>query len=339
MIPPDEQEQPFDEPQPSRKLDLAYFTEPNRCPLMVTHRARRAFELFLYMAHRCMTSWGEPISPTHEELCLACGLDPQKQVSRPTLSRLLRALRDTYGVIDYQPVRKRRPEIRLRPTRHLADPLNPPHYVYLHHGWGTSNRQVFETLGNRAFAAEYMYLISQYEAAVALRKQNRDYWFYPLTAIAATFHVSTQFASIGLQALVDLGVAWVSYGRYESRLAGEEVARANRFYFVGLSGRRRREEELQQVDDDYEADSATARAFAKELINGQTAKNVRGLCQLIATYGKKAVAQAVASLEKSRRNNPRRRLAYIATVLERGRGDESGASRANPRRVIRDLTS
>ncbi len=44
----------IDEPVPSCKLDLQYFTTPGLCPLMVRQRARKAFELFLYLAHRCL---------------------------------------------------------------------------------------------------------------------------------------------------------------------------------------------------------------------------------------------------------------------------------------------
>ena len=81
--------------QPPWKLDLAYFTRPDRCPLMVRQRARRAFELFLFLAHRWMASEGQTIAPSHAEMCAACGLDASNPSSAPAMSRLLRLLRES----------------------------------------------------------------------------------------------------------------------------------------------------------------------------------------------------------------------------------------------------
>src|SRR5580700_7942416 len=74
---------------PSYKLDLAFFTLPDRCPAMVRQGSRKSFELFLFLAHQFLAAYREPISPTHEELCGACGLDPTAANSRSTLSHLL----------------------------------------------------------------------------------------------------------------------------------------------------------------------------------------------------------------------------------------------------------
>lgn len=310
-----------DAPQPPCKLDLRYFTEKDRCPLMVRRGARRAFELFLYLAHGFLKSRGQALTPSHEALCRACGLKPQDRASGPAISRLLRQLRDTYGVIDYEPVRNRRPQIVLRPPGPLPDPWNPPHYIYFRHGWGAQDRTTFQTLGRRAFAAEYMYFLSEYEASLARRKHDRAYWFFPLDRIAATFHMSTQFAAVGLRALVDLGVMRVRYGQYQAGPATNDVARANRFYFVGLAGLGRRTQELELVEAEYEAEFPVACKLAGELSNGLTVKNVRGLCQLLAAYGAPVVTHAVTALTQYQRCNPRRHLAYLEAVL-RPRGAE-----------------
>jgi hypothetical protein len=297
------------------KLDLQYFTDPERCPLMVRRGARRAFELFLFLAHRTMQSGGRAVRPSHKALCGACGLDPLAPASKPAMSRLLRLLRDDFGVIDYQPVRNRRPEILLRPAASHADPWNPPHYVYFQDGWGPNDQQAFAALHRRAFAAEFMYFVSQFEAALAWRKHDRRYWFFPLERIATTFHVSTQFAAVGLRALVDLGVMRVRYGQYQPQAAGEDVARANRYYFVGLAELSHCSEGLEKLKAEYAAEHPLACRLAAELANGRTVKNVRGLCELIAHYGATAVHDAVAMVAKYQRRNPRRRLAYVSALL------------------------
>jgi hypothetical protein len=305
-----------EERQPPCKLDLGYFTHSERCPLMVRHRARRAFELFLFLADCSLRSWGQPVSPSHEAMCLACGLEPQEPASKPEMSRLLRLLRDVYGVIEYEPVRNRRPTVRLRPATDVSDPINPRHYIHFRRGWSKTDRQTFAALGARAFPAEYMYFLCQYESALAERKHGRAYWFFPLERISATFHVSRQFAAVGLRALVELGVMHVRYGQYLAAPAGGEIARANRFYFLGLSEVYRRDRELQLLRAEYEADFDLAQQLAVQLTNGRTVKNVRGLCQLIAQHGQAAVNEAVAKLGKYQRRNPRRRLAYLTAMLK-----------------------
>ena len=84
---------------------------------MVRRGARSAFELFLHIAHRFFEGNGQPVLANHKDMCHACGLDPDSPHSRSGISRLLRSLRSTFGVIDYQPVQRRRPQIRLAPAR------------------------------------------------------------------------------------------------------------------------------------------------------------------------------------------------------------------------------
>ncbi len=163
----DESASQASEARPQHKLDLGYFTEPGRCPLMVRRGARGAFELFLYLAHRFLESNGEPVSAEHKLICRACGLDPDGPHSRSAVSRLLRSLRNIFGVIDYEPLQRRRPQVRLAPARPGAEILNPRHYVYFQGGWSGQRRATFDTMGPRAFSAEYMYWIAEYESALA----------------------------------------------------------------------------------------------------------------------------------------------------------------------------
>lgn len=97
----------------TRKLDLGYFTTPPRCPLMVRRGARGAFELFLYLADRFLENNGQPVVADHKALCRACGLDPQAPHSRSAVSRLLGSLRTGFGVMEYEPGKRHRPQIRL----------------------------------------------------------------------------------------------------------------------------------------------------------------------------------------------------------------------------------
>ena len=218
------------------KLDLDYFTETNRCPLMVRRSARCAFELFLYIAHRFLVSNGRPVLAQHEPMCAACGLQPDSPHSRSSISRLLRLLRETFCVIEYEPLQRRRPQIRLTPARPGADILNPRHYVYFAGGWNRGRRAVFDVLGPRAFSAEYMYWIAEYESALARSKHGRSYWFFPLEKISKMYHVSVQFAGTGLRGLVELGIMRVMHGQFGLRAPNNEFGAANRYYFEGLGG-------------------------------------------------------------------------------------------------------
>ena len=179
--------------------------------------ARGAFELFLDLAHRFLESNGEPVLANHKAMCRACGLDPDGPHSPSAVSRLLRSLRNTFGVIDYEPLQRRRPQIRLAPAHPVADILNPRHYIYFAGGWNGRRRAVFDVLGPRAFSAEYMYWIAEYESALARAKHGRSYWFFPLEKISKMYRVSVQFAGTGLRGLVELGIMRVMHGQFGLR--------------------------------------------------------------------------------------------------------------------------
>jgi hypothetical protein len=53
--------------------------------------------------------------------CNAYGIDPGGPHSPSAVSRLPRSLRNTFGVIDYEPLQRRRPRIRLAPARPGTD--------------------------------------------------------------------------------------------------------------------------------------------------------------------------------------------------------------------------
>ncbi len=303
------------EPRSSQKLDLGYFTNADRCPLMVRRGARASFEVFLYLAHRFLEGNGKPVLAEYGELCAACGLLPDAPHSRSSISRLLRSLRKTFGVIEYQPVKRRRPEICLAPARPDGDILNPRHYVYFQEGWSGRRRALFDPLGARAFSAEYMYLIASYESALARVKQNRSYWFFPLEKISATYHVSTRFAAVGLRGLVELGVMRIMHGQYGLRAPNNEFGAANRYYFEGTGEILRRRWQFGELRNGYERQFEPALKLAKGLTNGCTSKNVQGLCALIASYGEPAVQKVIDHVTALPARSLRRRLAYVAALL------------------------
>jgi hypothetical protein len=223
----------------------------------------------------------------------------------------------TYGVIDYEPVKRRRPRISLRPATPGTDPLHPRHYVYFYQGWGPWQREIFDPLGRRAFAAEYMSLIAEYEAALARVKHARPYWFYPLEKIAETYHVSPRFASVGLRALVDLGVMHIVYGQRDRRAANDEFGAANRYYFRGLGEPLRRERLLKEIQFEHEAEFELAFGLAAVLTNGRTVKNVKGLCELIARHGEAEVRSAIEQVAAYPKRSLRRRLEYVRGIAGR----------------------
>jgi len=182
---------------------------------------------------------------------------------------LLRSLRNTFGAIDYEPLQRRRPQIRLAPARPNADLLHPHHYVYFAGGWNGRRRAVFDVLGPRAFSAEYMYWIAEYESALARAKHGRFYWFFPLEKISKMYHVSVQFAGTGLRGLVELGIMRVMHGQFGLQAPNNEFGAANRYYFEGLGEIQRRQWQCEDLESEY------GEVFA--LANGQTVKNVQGL--------------------------------------------------------------
>jgi hypothetical protein len=315
-MPGGESDAEIDDRFPSFKLDLAFFTRPDRCPAMVRQGSRKSFELFSFLAHQFLVAFCEPVSPTHEDLCGACGLDPVAPNSRSTLSHVLQKLRDRYGVIEYERVRRRRPQIRLMsPTGETAS-AECRHYVYWDEPWGVATRRRFERLGARAFAAQYMYAISQYEADLARVKHHRDYWFFPLDRLSATFHVSAQFAHSGLQALVELGVMHVTPGQFQRDAPNDEFGRANRYFFQGMEGVERRQSQLKELRAKYGRSFRAALPLADALTNGRTAKNVRGLCELIKTHGCGDVRLAIQKIGELPSRSLKRRLAYVHWLLE-----------------------
>ena len=300
---------------PQHKLDLAYFTEPGRCPLMVRRGARRAFELFVYLAHRFLESPGKPVSANHEAMCRACGLDPAGPYAPSSISRLLRSLRNTFEVIDYEPRQRRRPQIRLAPARPDADLLNPRHYIYLESGWNARRRAAFDTLGSRAFAAEYLYWIAQYESALARVKHARPYWFFPLERISQMYHVSVQFAGTGLRGLVELGIMRVTHGQFGLKAPNHEFGAANRYYFEGFGEIQRRQWQLENLQGEYQKELPLAKALATQLTNGPTVKNVQGLCELLAAHGEAPVRRALDQVIQQPTRSLKRRLAYVRALV------------------------
>lgn len=297
------------------RLDLGYFVEPTRCSLMVQRGARRAFELFLYLAYQSLRNNGEPVLVDYQTTCQACGLDPAGSHCRSAISRLLRSLRGTFRVIDYQPLQRRRPQLRLAPATPDADVTNPRHYVDFAEGWDQQQRAVFDALGPRAFSAEYMYWIAKYESKMASTKHQRDYWFFPLDRISAMYHVSPQFAGAGLRGLVELGIMRVMHGQWARQALNDEFGRANRYYFKGLSELWRRQREFARLESEYGKVFDVAKTLATSLTNGQTVKNVHGICELITTHGETKVRRAIKQIAALPTRSLKRRLAYVSAVV------------------------
>ena len=303
---------------PPRKLDLRYFTTPALCPAMTHDGARRPFELFLYLAHRFLLARGNPIVPTHEELCLASGLNPASPSAQPGLSRALRMLRERYRVIDFTPTKRRRPEIRLVPPGPGSDPLNPRHYIYFREGFDADGRATFAHAGRQAFAAEYLYWIAMYEADLARVKHHRAYWFFPLARLSQMYHLGQQFAANGLRALVDLGVLTVVPGQRGRVAPAGEFGPANRYYFHGLGAVTSRLQERHVLQSRHGKVFDVASELANKLINRRTVENVRGLCELIADHGDAAVRRAVEQVDSYGPRNLRRRLEYVRAIIAGG---------------------
>ncbi|WP_339686482.1 helix-turn-helix domain-containing protein [Gimesia maris] len=309
---------PFEEesePTPSFKLDLRYFTDGKFCPSMARRRSKRAFELFLAIAFESLNSFGQPVQLTHEQLCDACGVPAETSTARSTISKLLRQLREEYGVIDFQPVRRKRPLIELRILGQDHGAVSVQSYVYHDERWSSFRQRVFAKLGSRAFSAEYMYMIAKYEAALALHKNGRDYWFYPLEKISRDYHVSPQFACAGLRALVQLGIMSVNYGQYGITPKENEFGRANRYYFHGFEATVRREQELKQLRKQFPNEIDQALKLAPVLINGATVKNVSGICDLLAQHGTLSVQQVFDSLKVLPVRSLKRRLPYAEALI------------------------
>lgn len=309
---------PFEEkPEltPSFKLDLRYFTDETFCPSMARRRSKRAFELFLAIAFESLNSFGQPVQLTHEQLCDACGVPIEASTARSTISKLLRQLREEYGVIDFQPVRRKRPlmELKILGKNHGATPIKS--YVYHNEPWTSHRQRAFAKLGSRAFSAEYMYLIAKYEAALASNKNGRDYWFYPLEKISRDYHVSSQFACAGLRALVQLGIMSVNYGQFGIIPNKNEFGRANRYYFHGFAAAGRREQELNQLRQKFPDEIDQAMKLAPVLINGATVKNVSGICELLTQYGTQSVQQVFDSLKVLPVRSLKRRLPYAESLI------------------------
>jgi hypothetical protein len=305
----------LDERYPSFKLDLAFFTLSDYCPAMVRAGSRKSFELFLFLAYRYLAAFREPVSPSYDEMCVACGLDPASRNSRSTLSHVLRKLRDRYRVIAYDRVRRRRPEIRVIRPDAAAEKAEPRHYVYWDETWNAKSRRRFESLGSRAFAAQYMYVIAQYEADLAHLKHRRAYWFFPLERLSSTFHVSPRFAQTGLGALVELGALHVTPGQFHREAPNGEFGRANRYYFEGLAGVDRRRLQLRELRAECGDVFQLALPLADALINGRTVKNVRGLCDLLTKHGLPDVQQAVQQVSALSTRSLKRRLPYVRSLL------------------------
>lgn len=313
-----EDDLPFEEgaePTPSFKLDLRYFTDEKFCPSMARRRSKRAFELFLAIAYESLNSFGQPVQLSHQRLCEACGVPADASAARTTVSKLLRQLREEYGVIDFQPVRRKRPmlELKILGQDHGAIPVQP--YVYHDERWTGYHQRVFAKLGSRAFSAEYMYMIAKYEAALAFHKNGRDYWFYPLDKMSRDYHVSSQFACAGLRALVQLGIMSVNYGQYGITPNENEFGRANRYYFHGFAESVRREQKLNQLRQQFPDEIDQALKLAPVLINGATVKNVSGICELLTQHGTRSVQQVFDSLKALPVRSLKRRLPYAESLI------------------------
>jgi hypothetical protein len=312
---PGESDFQADERFPSYKLDLRFFTSADRCPAMVRQGSRKSFELFVYLAHRFLSELREPISPSHEELCDACGLDPRSPNARSTLSHLLDKLRRRYAVIEYERVRRRRPKIRLTDLLPGPEAPEPRHYVYLNETWGPALRRDLVRLGTRAFATQYMYVIAKYESDLAQLKHRRPYWFFPLERISATFHVSPRFAHTGLQALIKIGVLHVVPGQYGREAPNDEFGRANRYFFRGLGGITQRRYQLRELRAEFPDSFSYALRYASLLTNGRTAKNVRGLCELLSVHGRVRIGDAFRTLSEQPKRSLKWRLGFVRWLL------------------------
>jgi hypothetical protein len=218
-------------------------------------------------------------------------------------------------VIDFQPVQRRRPQIRLVAPQGVGDPHNPPHYVWLRKPWTSKLRSLFDRLGPDAFAAEYLYLVAQYQAEIAMGKHGRPYWFMPLARLARAYQLSEQFAGRGLRALVRLGAMSVTPGQY-GRKNDEFAGAANRYYFGGVESVEARAEKLRDLKAEHDATVfRRASRLALKLLNGATATNVERLCALINQHGARRVESVLKSVDRFPPRSLYRRVGYLAAVL------------------------
>jgi hypothetical protein len=167
-----------------------------------------------------------------------------------------------------------------------------------------------------------MYWIAEYESALARVKHGRSYWFFPLEKISKMYHASTQFAAMGLRGLVELGIMRVMHGQYGLRAPNDEFGAANRYYFEGLGEPLRRQWQFEGLEREYKEVFEVAKTMAVVLTNGQTVKNVEGLCELITAHGEAKVQRAIEQIASLPTRSLKRRLAYVSAIVS-GRGGTS----------------
>jgi hypothetical protein len=160
-----------------------------------------------------------------------------------------------------------------------------------------------------------MYWIAEYESSLAKGKHDRSYWFFPLEKIAKMYHVSTQFAGTGLRGLVELGIMRVVPGQYGLRAPNNEFGAANRYYFEGLGEPAWRQRQFEDLESEYGKVFDAAKTLAVALTNGQTVKNVEGLCELMTAYGETNVQRAMERVASLPSRSLKRRLAYVLAIV------------------------
>ena len=139
--------------------------------------------------------------------------------------------------------------------------------------------------------------------------------FSRLEKISKVYYVSVQFAGSGLRGLVGLGIMRVMHGQFGISAPNNEFGAANRYYFEGLGEIQRRQWQFEDLESEYGKIFEVAKTLAVALTNGQTIKNVQGLCELINTHGKTKVRKAIEQIASLPARSLKRRLAYVSALV------------------------
>jgi hypothetical protein len=105
------------------------------------------------------------------------------------------------------------------------------------------------------------------------------------------------------------------HGQYGLRAHNNEFGAANRYYFEGLGEPVRRQWQFEDLESEYGKVFEVAKASAVSLANGQTVKNVQGLCELISVHGEPKVRRAMEQIASLSPRSLKRRLAYVSAIV------------------------
>ena len=274
-----------------------FLTDKNLGARMVMSTDTYSFDLYMLL----LRNGGETISIDYAAWSRAIGLavETKNSTYRVEIRRIVKNLKDKYGLIDYTLGPKGELTVKIIPYQGTS--INVP-CGYWDYGFNTQ----------LSLREKFAYLVALREQVLALPDL---YWHWSLPALESRYYIDDGTFSYGLRGLKKLDIievhhSWIDDDNYADRLPNEYRVKA-------LISPQEKVRQWAALEARFDAGSvAKARALATLLDEGNCLDSVEYLIKLIKQYGLPRVEKSVNTVAAYQPDNPLRTIEQVEKLCK-----------------------